>query len=115
MTGFNGQYPIGVGLLIEGVAVSERRFPLDREPFATIREDQYLVEHAVGTVASVRSVRRLGCRSRSDLGGSVWIADRAYLIGVALTTSPASFEARPLSFMRGDVRQSLDRFGWPCS
>jgi hypothetical protein len=56
------------------------------------------------------------CRSRSDLGGPVWIADRAYLIGVSLTTSPASLEARPLSFMPGDIRENLDRFsGWPCS
>jgi hypothetical protein len=55
------------------------------------------------------------CRSRSDLGGSVWIADRAYLIGMALTASPASFEARPLKFMPGDIRESIDRFGWPCS
>jgi hypothetical protein len=55
------------------------------------------------------------CRSRSDLSGPVWIADRAYLIGMTLTTSPASFEARPLSFMRGDIRESIDRFSWPCS
>jgi hypothetical protein len=56
------------------------------------------------------------CRSRSDLDRPVWIADRAYLIGMSLTTSPASLEARPLSFMPGDIREHIDRFsGWPSS
>jgi hypothetical protein len=56
------------------------------------------------------------CRSRNDLNRTVWIADRAYLIGMSLTTSPASLEARPLSFMPGDIRENIDRFcGWPSS
>jgi hypothetical protein len=41
---------------LEDVAVRERAIPLDREPFAAAREDQYLVEHGVGTVAP-RGVR----------------------------------------------------------
>ena len=42
--GLYGQYPLGLRVLLEGVAVSERRGPLDREPFAAARVDQYLVD-----------------------------------------------------------------------
>jgi hypothetical protein len=39
VTRFDGHHSIGLGVLLEGVAVSELRFPLDREPFAAARED----------------------------------------------------------------------------
>lgn len=52
-------------------------------------------------------------RNRDELGASTWIAERAYVVGMSLCTDPASTEARPLDLMRGDVRESLDRFRWP--
>jgi hypothetical protein len=54
------------------------------------------------------------CRGTAgELSGDTWAAERAHLIGMSLTLSPASLEAQPLRIMAGDVRSSVDRFKWP--
>jgi hypothetical protein len=47
VTGLDGQYPIGLGVVLEGVADRRRRVPLGRKPFAAaaVRDDEYVVEH----------------------------------------------------------------------
>ena len=53
VTGLDGQYPIGLGILLEGVADRERRVPLGRKSFAAaaVRKDENVVEHRCPTVA----------------------------------------------------------------
>ena len=53
VTGLNGQYPIQLGVLLEGVADRERGMLLGRKPFAAtaVRDDQNVVEHRFCTVA----------------------------------------------------------------
>jgi hypothetical protein len=46
-------------------------------------------------------------------GKAYYIANRASLIGMSLTLSPASLEAQPSSVRAGDLRSSVDRFRWP--
>jgi hypothetical protein len=48
VTGFDGQYPVGLGVFLEDVTASERRVSFDREPFPAARNDQYFVEHGAG-------------------------------------------------------------------
>jgi hypothetical protein len=49
------------------------------------------------------------------MGGSTWIAECAYLIGMSITAHPASLEAQALGVMPGDIRRTPDRSGWPIS
>jgi len=62
--GLDGQYPIQLGVLLEGVADRERGIPLGREPFAAtaVRDDQNVVEHRFCTVAPHASRVRLAAR-----------------------------------------------------
>ena len=59
-----GQYPIQLGVLLEGVADRERGMLLGRKPFAAtaVRDDQNVVEHRFFTVAPRASRVRLVVR-----------------------------------------------------
>jgi hypothetical protein len=46
VTGLDGQCPIGLGVLLEGLAVGDRDVPFDRKSLpAPVRDDQNVVEH----------------------------------------------------------------------
>lgn len=46
---------------------------------------------------------------------SSYVARQAEVIGMSVTLDTARIGAQPLSWMRGDLRSSVDRFKWPCS
>jgi hypothetical protein len=50
-----------------------------------------------------------------DVEKPTYIANRAELIGLALTFSPATLGAVPLEWRRGDVRSGVDTRRWPLS
>jgi hypothetical protein len=50
-----------------------------------------------------------------DVEKPTYIADRAELIGLALTFSPATLGAVPLEWRHGDVRSEVDTRCWPLS
>jgi hypothetical protein len=50
-----------------------------------------------------------------DVQRRSYIAERAELIGLSLTTSPATLAARPIQWRRGDIRHSPDTSAWPGS
>src|SRR6185437_2802231 len=81
VTGLDGQYPIQLGVLREGLTDRERGIPVGRKPFATtaVRDDQNVVEHRFCTVAPRASQVRLAARSVRSWrrwgflrAGSVW-------------------------------------------
>jgi len=67
VTGLDGQYPIQLGVLREGVTDRERGIPLGRKPFATtaVRDDQNVVEYRFSTVAPRATRVRLGGQPHS--------------------------------------------------
>jgi hypothetical protein len=46
---------------------------------------------------------------------SRWVADRAHLLGIALTMDPLTAGAVPIKRRSGDVRSRADRRTWPMS
>ena len=119
VTGLDGQYPIQLGLLREGVTDRERGIPLGRKPFAAIaiRDDQNVVEHRFCTVAPRASRVRPAARpwrlgSSANRTPSRSRADRARFGGgtsshaAAPSSSHPATSPRTCSVRRAGTRRS---------
>ncbi|MGH3085556.1 MAG: hypothetical protein ACRDNP_16140 [Gaiellaceae bacterium] len=52
---------------------------------------------------------------RGDVDRAVSIAREAVLLGVSVTLQTARVAPTPIAMRAGDIRSSVDRYGWPCS
>jgi len=105
VTGLDGQYPIQLGVLREGVTDRERGIPVGRKPFATtaVRDDQNVVEHRFCTVAPRATRVRLGGQPHS-LGRTIGprcVVDREFSRKARMVGMGIREEARGTWFFVG--------------